>query len=172
MPIFQNLLKNPRIEETMENLKIPYGVNDSGELVSAENAVKTEFYRCPSCNIKLIHRAGEVRAKHFSHPPESGCNLETVLHKVAKRLAHNAIIENYTGRKSILLRNYCHSCGVEFDSELPPKTFSGAAEEVGISDYVCDVVGYRKSEIALAVEILNTHKVDDEKKPVPSRFKR
>ena len=155
--------KTPRIGVIMENLKVPYGMNDSGELVSSENAVKTEAYRCPSCNVKLIHRAGEIRAKHFAHPPESECSLESILHKVAKQLTHNAIIDNSTGNMPILLRNHCHSCGVEFDAKLPPKTFSGAALEVGVSDYVCDVVGYRESEIALAVEIFNTHKVGDKK---------
>lgn len=147
----------------MENLKIPFGVDESGELISAESAQKGSSYSCPSCGVQLIHRAGEVRAKHFAHPPASNCGLESVLHITAKRLIYMAIMNNASGGQSISLENHCQNCGVIFSTNLLPKTFSNAGLEIGVGDYVCDVIGYRGDSVALAIEILNTHEVDTKK---------
>lgn len=147
----------------MEGLKIPYGLNNSSLLVSAKNASKEESYTCPSCNSKLTYRAGDIRSKHFSHSAESNCSIESILHKTAKLLIKNAIKDNSLGIKTLTLRNSCHSCGVEFPTELPVNTFSDAKEEVYVAEYICDVVGYRGDHIALGIEILNTHKVDEQK---------
>lgn len=147
----------------MENLKIPLGVNESGELISAETAQKGSKYSCPCCGVQLIHRSGEVRAKHFAHPAASNCSLESVLHITAKRLIYEAIMENAESGKNISLENHCQSCGVVFTTNLSAKTFSNSGIEVRVGDYVCDVVGYRGNSIGLAIEILNTHEVDAKK---------
>lgn len=147
----------------MENLKVPYGLNSAGELVAAEHVSKGETYCCPGCGEQLIHRSGEFRAKHFAHPPASNCTIESVLHITAKRLIRNAINGNASNQKSISLRNHCQSCGAEFNTNLPPQTFSFSKEEVRVGEYVCDVAGYRDDEIALSIEILNTHEVDQKK---------
>jgi hypothetical protein len=144
----------------MEELKIPFGLSANGNLVSAENATKEEVYRCPACFSQLIHRSGEIRVKHFSHSHTINCNLETILHKTAKHLVRLAIENNAKNNRSILLLNNCNECGANITIELKPQTFSNANTEVTVSDYICDVVGYRKSEIALAIEVLVTHKVD------------
>lgn len=146
----------------MENLKVPYGLNDSGELVRAKNTVKQENYYCPACNVRLVLRSGNNRIEHFSHPAKSSCSIESILHKTAKSLLIHAIQKN-SDNEPIKLRSFCHSCGVEFDLPLPPKTFSKASEEIKIGQYICDVVGYRGNEIALAIEVLNTHTVNEEK---------
>jgi len=147
----------------MESLKISYGVDESGELISAESAQKGSKYTCPCCVIKLIHRSGEVRVKHFAHPPESNCSLESVLHITAKRLIYTAIMQNAEGFQSISLENHCQNCGVMFSTSLPEKTFSNAELEVRVGDFVCDVVGYRGESIGLAIEVFNTHEVDANK---------
>ncbi len=147
----------------MEKFKVPYGLDSAGELVSAEGAIKSEIYNCPCCKEQLVHRSGEVRVKHFAHPVSSNCNPESILHITAKRLIEGAIRLNASSHVKIYLRNHCRQCGVEFNSILPFETFTNAKQEVIVSEYVCDVVGYRNSDIALAVEILNTHKVDSKK---------
>ncbi|UBR46218.1 competence protein CoiA family protein [Aeromonas veronii] len=144
----------------METLKVPYGLNDTGELIPAELAQKDSIYLCPFCRVQLIHRAGDKKVKHFSHPPSSNCSLESTLYITAKKLIQSVIENNSKGQQSIILDNHCHNCGVVFSTELPINTFSSAALEFRVGDYICDVVGYRGNSIGLAIEIFNTHKVD------------
>ncbi|PSW58644.1 competence protein CoiA family protein [Photobacterium leiognathi] len=144
----------------MENLKIPYGLSEIGELTPVENAEKGKTYDCPSCGVRLIYRAGEKRVKHFSHPPSSSCNLESVLHITAKKLVQTVIEKNAKGNQVILLDNYCRNCGDVYSISLPVNTFTSAELEVKVGNYVCDVVGYRSDSIGLAIEIFNTHEVD------------
>lgn len=153
----------PKSGEEMERFKIPYGINESGELIPAESAKIGCQYKCPNCWTLLIHRAGDVRAKHFAHPPESNCSFESILHITAKRLIHNAIMDNARGQKTISLQNSCQNCGNDFLSKLPSGTFSKAALEVKAGDYLCDIMAYRDEMPSLAIEIFNTHKVDFDK---------
>ena len=113
----------------MENLRIPYGLNETGELISAELAEKGKKHTCPCCGIQLVHRAGEVRTKHFAHPPSSNCSYESVLHITAKKLIQSVILKNATAKQTITLENHCHSCGVVFSTSLPMGTFSNAGLE-------------------------------------------
>lgn len=146
-----------------EKLKVPFGINGEGLAVPVAKAKKGEIYTCPSCSEKLVFRAGKINAHHFSHPANTECDQETVLHKTAKRLIRQVIEGNADGKNSITLDNSCPRCGEERPVTLPPTTFSGAKEEVGVSGYVCDVVGYRGSDIALGIEILVTHEVGEAK---------
>ena len=107
----------------MDNLKIPYGMDRSSTLVSAEMAEKGAQYTCPCCNAPLIYRAGDVREKHFAHPADSNCNLETILHITAKRLICEAMKRNASEGAKIILENHCLNCGVILKINLPPGTF-------------------------------------------------
>lgn len=147
----------------MNDLKVPYGLNNAGGLISAVNASSEDAYFCPCCAEHLIYRAGDVRVKHFSHPTGSNCSYETIIHIIAKLLIEDVINSNATDQLIICISNKCQGCGLEYNSSLPPKTFSSAKQEIRVLNYICDVVGYRGNEIALAVEILNTHKVDSKK---------
>lgn len=145
----------------MEILKVPYGLDDNEKLVPVNQAYKGEHYRCPQCKDSLIFRSGEHRAAHFAHTPESHCSLESILHITAKGLVHEAINANASGKASVYLDNHCKSCGVTFKTELPPGTFTEAKLEVRLGNFICDVVGYRGKNVALAVEVVNTHSVDN-----------
>jgi len=147
----------------MDSLKVPYGLNTAGELVSILNAVKGESYNCPACRLQLIHKDGPLRTAHFAHQPSASCSLESILHKTAKKLVADAIHNNAVNNQSIQLISACRCCTSEVMKTLKPTTFTSAREEVNVADYVCDVVGFRGENIALAVEICNTHKVDAEK---------
>ncbi|MES2919299.1 MAG: competence protein CoiA family protein [Pseudomonadota bacterium] len=147
----------------MNDLKVPFGIREDGRITSAENADKGREYYCPACDEKLVFRDGGVRNKHFSHLPDTSCTLETILHKCAKRMVFDAIHRNVSGHVSISILNGCHECGSEYETKLPPKTFTDAAVEEGVGAFVCDVVGYRGADAALAIEILVTHAVDSRK---------
>lgn len=147
----------------MENLKVPYGLDLQGKLVAASDALNNDKYRCPSCNTELVLRSGVVRTKHFSHPTSSSCGTESILHITAKKLIEDTINANALGKSSIALKSTCDNCCKEFNLNIPMKTFTGSRQEVRVSEYICDVVGFRGDEIAIAIEILNTHKVDQKK---------
>ena len=93
----------------------------------------------------------------------STCNFETILHKTAKLLIKQAILDNAANKRTIDIKHCCGNCRSNFLTELPLKTFSGACEEIKVSDFICDVVGYRGTEIALGIEVLVTHKVGEDK---------
>jgi hypothetical protein len=154
----------------MESLKVPFGLEDSGQLVSVANAQKNETYFCPCCKSKLVHRAGDLKVKHFAHPSSSNCSQESILHITAKKLIESAIRSNSLSQKEITLQSDCYQCGVEFNTALPFGTFTSAAQEVAVASYVCDVVGYRSGGTSLGIEIFHTHEVDEEKAtnlPIP-----
>lgn len=144
----------------MKTLRIPYGLNQTGELISAEHALKNTNYSCPFCRVQLVLRAGEVKIKHFAHQPSSKCSLESVLHITAKKLIQSVIIKNATDNQRITLESSCSGCGENLLINLPIGTFSNAELETKIGKYRSDVVGFRDNSIALAIEICNTHAVD------------
>lgn len=148
----------------MDKLKIPYGCDVYGNLISADQVAKDEEYTCPCCGMKLVHRAGDMRVKHFSHPSGSNCSLESILHIIAKKLIIHAVHQNAVSQKVISLRHHCKNCGVEKTIDLPHQTFWDAQDEVKIGKYVCDVVAFKADdESKFAIEILNTHEVDARK---------
>ncbi len=144
-------------------LKIPFGKSESGFFISAKEAKKDESYFCPQCSTKLLFRAGKKNVEHFSHPPESNCNNETILHKTAKGLIEQTIKDNAQKKRSIEIWNSCKTCGKNFNSKIPTRTFTDAEQEKSSLNYRCDVVGYRGKEIALGIEIFATHAVDENK---------
>lgn len=142
----------------MKEIKIAFAINEAGYLVSAKEAVKEQLYFCPSCQGKLIFRDGDIYIKHFAHSVTTNCSPETVLHKIAKTIVKEAIINNIEG-ESIYIKHRCNECETFHMTQIPSKTFSGAEEEVRISDYICDVVGYSGDKKPLGIEILVSHKV-------------
>lgn len=148
----------------MNELKVPYGFNEEGVLVSSESAIRGASYFCPACGDRLIHRAGEINAKHFSHPSGTNCSPEAIIHKIAKHLIAKAINQNSKGLATIKIENYCECCGLVFDIEIPNGTFTHAEQEVSFHPYVCDIAAYRENAEPLGIEIFNTHKVEKEKR--------
>ena len=147
----------------MDNLKVPLGLSLEGEYVTPKDALKGEEYFCPSCEETLVLKKGELRAKHFSHPANSSCSQESILHKTAKYLVRKSIVENYEIGKEIKIISDCSCCNREFEESLEANTFSGAEEEKNIGEFVCDVVAYKDKIESLAIEVFVTHTVDDYK---------
>lgn len=146
------------------SFRVPYGVDELGNYVSPEMASKQTVYFCPCCANRLVFKSGTKRVKHFSHPKAANCNPETVLHKTAKALIQRAIMDNAEGELCLSIMDNCQCCGGEQERLLKPKTFSNAVQEVRVGQYICDVVAFKgEGEIALGIEILVTHAVDEEK---------
>lgn len=146
-----------------ETLKIPFGINRHGLAVPVARAKKGETYTCPSCSDVLIHRAGDINTHHFSHPPNSECDQETVLYKTAKRLIKQAIDDNAKGKAIITLEMHCCKCRKRFDINLKHHAFIGGKEDVFMPEHVCDVIGYRETGSSLLIEILTPYAVGNVK---------
>lgn len=148
----------------MADLLIPCGETNSGRFVRAADAIANEQYRCPSCAKPLVLRAGQRRQKHFSHPSEGACSYESVMHKTAKHLLAQVIKDNTAdiGDK-IEIQTCCDECKKQYWRTLPARTFTGAAVEVTIESFRCDVAAYRGDEIALVLEVLFSSPISDKK---------
>lgn len=145
----------------MNELRIQFGLDADGNIIAAENAVKGKAYFCPACSERVVIKAGKIRAKHFSHPSASNCNHETVLHQTAKHLIIAAIENNAKNSRVINLHDKCAECYDNHVIELIPTTFSHAGMEIRIDNYICDIVGYKRPEGRLAIEIFATNKLED-----------
>lgn len=69
-------------------IRYSYCLDENNELihigdVTRENC-KVHTYKCLCCGQKMNLRWGQVRKKHFSHNPNTICNNESYLHKLAK----------------------------------------------------------------------------------------
>lgn len=146
-------------------LKIPFALNISGKVISADHADKDENYECISCSVKLVVKAGRSKAKHFSHPPHGGlCSKETITHKAAKKEVMRAIYENYTSLKEIVLIYPCEECLSDIEYVIPALTFENYQEEHRLSDFICDVMAFSEHDSPrLAIELVVSHKVSQHK---------
>lgn len=148
----------------MNELQVPYGIDESGTLIKADNAKSDIDYFCPACSTKLVLRSGEIRARHFAHSVDANCSSESIMHKTAKYLIHTAITKNALGEENKLeIYTQCPDCQNCYFLTIPPKTFSFARLEVYVDSFICDVVAYKNDEMTLAVEVHYTNKVSAQK---------
>jgi len=145
------------------DLQVPYGVSQHGDLVPAREADATAVYACPGCAGLLVLHAGAVRAKHFAHKANTACDGETLAHITAKLLVAKIIDEHCNSKTRITLLCTCSKCDSPVQRELPHSAFTTSALEEKIGSFVCDVVAFKENRPVLAVEIFNTHSVGDEK---------
>lgn len=147
-----------------KHLRLPYAMDDQDILTSAEEAARGEEHACPNCGDSVTLRRGDVRVAHFAHRPGTNCRPESAIHKIAKLLVAQAINLNAIGENQpIEIATDCEHCGDSVTRTLPPRTFTGAREEVAVGNYWVDVAGYQGVDIALSVEVRHTHAVGEEK---------
>jgi ssDNA-binding Zn-finger/Zn-ribbon topoisomerase 1 len=148
----------------MNELQVPYGLEPSGRLIKAAHAEKSISYSCPACLSQLVLRAGEVNVRHFGHRADGSCSSESIIHKTAKKLLEQAISDNAVGiNNKLQIQCWCPECGAEHAPHIPINTFTAAKQEVAIGTFICDVVAYKETDIALALEVLHSHKVSTPK---------
>lgn len=148
------------------DLRTPYGIGLDGRPVHASEAVRGQPYYCPSCNSLLTLKAGEVLVKHFAHQVDTSCTGETIAHQTAKLLLAKVIreqIDSPQTAKKILLLGRCDCCREPHHTYLGSAIFSGVSVEEPIGEFVCDVVAYRDGKPSLAIEVVATHKVTQQK---------
>jgi len=154
------------------SLRVPFALLQ-GELVQASDERVISGKKCgcicPGCNEYLVANKGKKKAHHFSHEANSECTTgyESALHLAVKEVLANSKelqvkgITVFVSKRDLL--GYEHRLKEEL---LPgPSTLSinTAYMEKRLDDIQPDVlVETDRGEIAL--EVLVTHAVDDEKK--------
>lgn len=66
-----------------ETRKYLHALNDSGDIVHVNNAIKGQHYRCPNCGDEMLFSKGDKVIPYFRHKNVQ-CSYESYLHKIAK----------------------------------------------------------------------------------------
>lgn len=145
-------------------LKAPFALDSSQQLLSPEVAEKGQEYFCPACGDPVILKKGDVKVVHFAHKLSDACSQETIIHKTAKLLVLSAVTEWKSGKRvPPLVKRQCRACNATINQPLPDKVQS-ATMEYRLSDgFVADVALMANEQALAAVEIRVTHAVDEVK---------
>lgn len=151
-----------------KSVELTYAIRDESivHISEVEQGLSCDC-QCPHCGSALVARKGNIRAHHFAHHNSPDCNhgMETALHMLAKEIiktekclylpsdCSNSQLEDRNGR-SFKVCHYLPSASVQFD-EVRLEQHSG--------DYTPDVTALTTDGKWLDIEILVTHKVDENK---------
>lgn len=144
----------------MADLVVPFGRNADGRLVLVEEVERGAACACvcPGCNAPLIARKGPLIIEHFAHQAATACGgaPESALHLYAKQV----IAESRTVWLPEMLAVYRG----HRDRLATIRRYQAAAAEceARVGDFRPDVI-LRDPNGDLAVEVLVTHRVDEEK---------
>jgi hypothetical protein len=136
--------------------KLTFALDVSGKMVSIKDITKGSkcVFRCPKCNDLLSVKIGNgKRQPHFAHKANADCNgsYMTALHKLAVQILEE--------EKAVMAPEY---------KEIKEKKLSFKDVEVerrvDRKDLQPDLVGITEDNLRWAVEIRNTHEVDEAKK--------
>ena len=149
--------------------KIPFGLRPSGRLVEVAEVERGLACncRCPGCGEPLLAKKGAVNVQHFAHIAGSECSngAETSLHHAAKQVVADKLwiqlppLEVPVSRKD-------PECGLFRDYRVfgvgDVWRFDRVEVEMAVGTVRPDAVGFAGPD-RHAVEILVTHRVDEEK---------
>jgi hypothetical protein len=155
----------------MFELKVPFAVDENGVLVDPSGSEKGKSYSCPACGVPVVFKKGAVKVPHFAHLTGTNCSQESIVHKTAKRLVQQMVINWRSGSSSapVVLR-VCRVCGEHIEQPLPDKVTSALLEYRLLGGRIVDVALMSGDQPVAAVEIRVCHAVDDVKSadlPVP-----
>lgn len=135
--------------------KLTYALNECGKMVcidSVERGLDCNCF-CPKCKERLIARLGKgKRQPHFAHQKESNCqgSYMTALHMLAEQIIRD--------EKAVMAPAYI---------DIPKHLFSfkhvEVEQRVDRNDMQPDLVGITEDDKRWAIEIRNTHEVDETK---------
>lgn len=141
----------------MSEVTWPFALDTKGKFVWIDNANREEDYFCPECSSKMIVVKGDETAHHFRHHVDTNCGGEGPRHYFAKETLASAL------RKQ--------------RREIESEWYEVFTEEV-VGDYVVDIVEYlldeefkREPIITNYYEIIDTNKLNDEKRTKLSKIK-
>lgn len=162
-------------------IKYSYSLNENNELVHISSVTKenrhSHTYICLECGQKLVARIGDYKVKHFAHAPNTVCDGESYLHKLAKR----RILEHFMSADTfplIFVRNvpckeakeckfhqedYCATADVRIPSNLRKwegkDVYDTCQEEVKVENFRPDLMLSCKNtkKPPVFIEVFVTH---------------
>lgn len=150
----------------MKNLKIPMAKDESGLMVQPDEATKESKYFCPDCNSRIIfrHKEGGRNIAHFSHPANSVCTNESILHKTAKLLVTQLINGYINGKNSSpIIERVCSFCEAVTEQKLGDNYTKAIVEKHLDSKFIADVAIESNGIVEAVIEIKVTHAVSEYK---------
>lgn len=105
--------------ESWSDLRIPYALDEAGNMVEPHKAAKGVKYYCPECGQELTLRVGVVRRTHFAHQKGQ-----------AKCVFDGPDWEQYTRKHLRLLHGIEEHAGKPCIEEQPARDTAAAPERV------------------------------------------
>jgi hypothetical protein len=144
----------------MTDLKIPFALDETEEIINPENAEKNHRYYCPACRDQVILREGKIKIAHFAHLDDNRCYQEKIIQKTAILLLRRAVLDWKSGKAhSPLVVRRCKICGTKVEQPLPEKVETACTEFKLPNGFVVDVALMVGAEAAAAIEIRVDHRV-------------
>jgi hypothetical protein len=96
-------------------------INENGNAVQIESARAGDFYKCPSCNMDMFAKRGEVKSHHFAHrisddESKPHCGGEGYRHLRVKTFLHR-ILTSVNNRE--LLFDVIVKCEIKQKEDIP-----------------------------------------------------
>ena len=135
---------------------------------------KGRNYKCPECKKPVIFKHGPIKAKHFAHKANSNCTFyehpnESQIHREAKKQMC-ALLNN---KVNLTIQRRCLICPTMKDykfSEFYTETSLGKEEhrfDYNNSNYSADVALLDNGNILLIIEIHETNRTNEDRRPEP-----
>lgn len=149
------------IDTTPTYFLIPVAWDANHSIVRREAALKHQDYVCPEC-LKTLHlRAGHKVRSHFYHVYPGDCTGESAIHYAAKSFLANQI--NYN-RSAVSWQDSCPRCSHTLTTPLPADVVRADVECSTTTGFRVDVGLFNAADdLIAAIEIKNTHAVDEQK---------
>lgn len=141
---------------------VPVAFSGEGTLVRPADAEAGTRYRCPGCSAELVLRRGGRRRPHFAHRGGDGCSAESALHRAAKHRILQVVgaWKDGTGpRPSVARPCPVRGCDGGVVQDLPDDVTHAVLETRLADGTVADVVLFRGSTPAAAIEVVVSHRV-------------
>lgn len=103
------------------------GLDEKGELVTADYAVKGKKYICPNCDGELILRKSGnwgfgSKSPHFAHKSnDKGCSSESIMHYYFKIKLFDLISDRIKKNESLPIKWECSFCNSTHNGDLIKK---------------------------------------------------
>ena len=113
----------------MTDLKLPYALNSSGNLIHADHASKDDRYYCPECGETLMFRRSRIpegakyhRRNHFAHMGSTNQHCsESLLHKMFKNKIVDSIQHCLESNENFSFKWDCQRCHETHQGDLLKK---------------------------------------------------
>jgi hypothetical protein len=148
-----------------KGFKIPYALDDDGNLIGREEAIKQHNYKCPECGsfVSIRCKESEKITTHFYHKVDidSNCEPESVMHKIGKMILVNKLKDRSLKEVQIPCKNGIDCIPMTYT--IPEYNNVGLERFSKQYSVQPDVDCYKEDSPVVFWEVFWTHRVDEKK---------